>query len=60
MTLKLVGILICLLLISSSTTLAFTPFSRDEKQMKYQFFDTPSVPLPTSVGWMENLRRNAK
>jgi hypothetical protein len=53
MIIKLVGILICTLLISSSTTLAFTPFSRNEKQMKYQFFDTPSVPLPTSVGWMK-------
>ena len=53
MKITLVGILICTLLISSSTTLAFTPFTRDEKQMKYQFFDTTPVPLPKSTGWMK-------
>jgi outer membrane protein assembly factor BamB len=50
---KIVGIVICTLLISSSTALALMPFSRDEQQMKHQFFDTTSVPLPTSKGWIK-------
>ena len=42
-----------MLLISSTTTLALTPFSRDEQQMKHQFFDTTPAPLPTSKVWMK-------
>ncbi|MBE3136558.1 MAG: hypothetical protein IMZ43_04075 [Thermoplasmata archaeon] len=42
---KIIGILICTLFILSTTTLALTPFSRDEQQTKHQFFDTTPVPL---------------
>ncbi len=48
---KFVGIVICMLLISSTTTLALTPFRKDEQQAKHQFFDTTPVSLPTSKGW---------
>jgi hypothetical protein len=50
---KIIGIFVCMLMISSTTTLALTPFSRHEQQMKNHFFDTTSVPLPTSSGWMK-------
>ena len=50
---KIIGIVICMLLISSTTTLALTPFSRNEQQTKHQFFDTTPLPLPTSKGWMK-------
>jgi hypothetical protein len=50
---KLMGIFVCMLMISSTTTLALTPFSKDEQQTKNQFYDTNSVPLPTSNGWMK-------
>jgi len=50
---KIIGILICMLLISSTTTLALTPFNKDEQHMKHQFFDTTPVPLPTPKGWMK-------
>ncbi|MCX6664101.1 MAG: hypothetical protein NTZ75_07625 [Euryarchaeota archaeon] len=48
---KIIGIFVFTLLISSTTTLALTPFSRDEQQTKNQFFDTTPVPLPTSDKW---------
>ena len=50
---KIIGILICILLIFSSTTLALTPFSKNEQRGKNQFFNTTPVPLPTSGGWMK-------
>lgn len=50
---KIVGIVICMLLISSTSTLALTPFCRDGQQMKHQFVDRTPVPLPTSKGWMK-------
>jgi hypothetical protein len=50
---KIVGIVICMLLISSTTTLALTPFRKNEQQMKNQFFDRIPVPLPTPKGWMK-------
>jgi len=50
---KIVGIAICLLLISSSTTLALTPFRKNEQQTKNQFFDTTRVPLLAPKGWMK-------
>jgi hypothetical protein len=50
---RIIGILICLLLISSTTTLALTPFSRNEQLTKKQFFDTTQVPLPISKVWMK-------
>jgi hypothetical protein len=50
---KIVGIVICTLLISSTTTLALTPFSRIEQQTKNQVSETTSVLLPTSTGWMK-------
>jgi hypothetical protein len=53
MNYKIVGIVICTLLISSTTPLALTPFSRDEQQAKHQFFDTTPVPLPPPNGWMK-------
>jgi hypothetical protein len=53
MKVRIVGILICSLLISSTTTLAFTPVSRDDQEMKHQFFVTTPVPLPISKGWMK-------
>jgi hypothetical protein len=51
---KRIGIiLIFMLLISSSTTLALTTFSRDEKQIKNSFFDTTPIPLTRSKGWVK-------
>jgi predicted secreted protein len=50
---KIITICICMLLMLSSTTLALTPFSRDDQQTKHQVFDTTPVPLPTSKGWMK-------
>jgi len=50
---KIVGIAICLLLISSTTTLALTPFRKNEQQMKQQLSDTTPVPLPQPKGWMK-------
>jgi len=50
---KIVGILVCMLLISCSTTLALTPFSRDEQQTKHQFINKTPVPLPTYKRWMK-------
>ena len=45
--------LICMLLISSTTSLALTPFNRNDQQMKDYFFDTKPVLLPQSKGWMK-------
>jgi len=50
---KILGIITCILLISSSTTLALTPFNNDEQQTKHQFFDTTLVSLPISKVWMK-------
>ena len=44
---KIIGLFICMLMIScTTTTFALTPFSRDEQQMKHSYFDTIPVPLP--------------
>jgi len=51
---KIIGIFVCMLMTSCSTmTLALTQLSIDEKQMKNQFCDTTSAPLPLSKGWMK-------
>jgi hypothetical protein len=50
---KLVGIFICMLFISSTTTLALTSFNRNELQKKHSYFDTIPVPLPISKRWMK-------
>jgi hypothetical protein len=50
---KIIGILVCMLLISSTTTLALTPLNIDGQQTKHQVFDTTPVPLPPSKGWMK-------
>ena len=55
---KIAIFLICTLLVSGTTSLALTPFSRDEKQMKHQFFDTNQVLLSTSKGWMKTFGGN--
>ncbi len=44
---------ICTLLIFSATSIAYTTFNRNEKQMKQVFFDTTSDPLSLSNGWMK-------
>ena len=49
---KIIGIVICTLLISSTSTLALTPFCRDGQQTKNQFVDTTPVPLPPPTGWI--------
>lgn len=45
---KIIGIFICTLLISSTTTLALTPLSRNE-QPKNQFSDTTQVPSTHTI-----------
>jgi hypothetical protein len=50
---KIIGIIICTILISCSTTLALTPFSKDEQQRKHQFFNTTPVPLPAPKTWIK-------
>ncbi len=50
---KIVIFLICTLLISSTTSLALIPFSRDEKQIKNRFFNTTPGLLSASKGWMK-------
>ena len=50
---KIVGIFVCMLLISSTTTLALTPFSKDEQQQKHQFFNTTPVPLSAPKTWIK-------
>jgi len=51
---KIIGIVICMLLISSTTTLALTPLSRNEQQAKQQFFDPTPSSLIASKGWIKN------
>jgi len=48
---KIIAFLICVLLIFSTTSLALTPFKRDEVEMKHCFFDTTAVPLTASNRW---------
>ena len=50
---KIIGILICMLFISSSTSLAFTTLKRDEKNLDNSFFDKNPNPLLSSSGWMK-------
>ena len=50
---KILGIIICILLIMSSPAIALAPFNNDEQQTKHQFFDTTPVPLPISNVWMK-------
>jgi len=50
---KIVIFLICILLISSTTSLALTQYSKNKKQMKNQFSDITPVSLPTSKGWIK-------
>jgi hypothetical protein len=51
---KIIGIFVVMLMIScTTTTFAFTPFSRDEQQTKHRFLDTAPVPLPIPKGWMK-------
>ena len=52
---KIVGILVCMLLILSPTTLAVTSFSSDEQQMNHQCVDATLVLLPTPQGWMKTV-----
>jgi hypothetical protein len=49
----IVGICVCLLLILSTTTIALTPFSRNEQQTKNQLVYTTPDPLLASKGWMK-------
>ena len=55
---KIAIFLICTLLVSSTTSLALTPFCRDEQQIKHQFFETKQVLLSTSKGWMKTFEGN--
>jgi len=48
---KIVGVIICLLLISSTTTLALTPFSKDKQQIKHQYLDKKLDPLLKPKTW---------
>jgi hypothetical protein len=50
---KIIGIVICVLLIFGTTALAVKPFSRIEKPMKHQLVDRTSNPLLISGGWMK-------
>ncbi|PNX48599.1 MAG: hypothetical protein BV457_03370 [Thermoplasmata archaeon M9B1D] len=50
---KIVIFLILNLLIFSTTSIALTPFSKDEQQMKNSFFDITPSPLSSSSGWMK-------
>jgi hypothetical protein len=54
---KIVGLFVCLLLLLSTSTLALTPFSRDEQQADHRFFDASPIPLPTSGGWTKTFDR---
>ena len=51
MKIKIVTIVVCILLFSSTTTLALTTYNRDEQQIKHRFFDTTPVPLPVNEAW---------
>jgi hypothetical protein len=51
---KIIGIFVCMLMIScSTTTFALTTFIRDEKQTKNQLFDSTLSPLPKSSRWIK-------
>lgn len=54
---KIIGIVMSILLISSTTAIAVTLFNRYEQQTKKQFFDTTSVPFSISKE-SEDLQRN--
>jgi hypothetical protein len=54
---KIVGTVICTLLICSLTTLAFTPSSKDTQQTKHQFFNTTPVPLQAPKTWIKTFGR---
>jgi len=49
---KILGIIVCTLLISSTTTLGLTTFISDEQQTRHQLFDTTPIPLKPKV-WMK-------
>jgi hypothetical protein len=53
MKIKIFTIFVCMILFSSTTTLALTHFSKNKKETKNQFSDTTPVPLPTSSRWMK-------
>jgi len=48
---KFIGIVICMLLIFTSTTVALTPFNSIEQQTKNQFFDRTPCPVPIFKTW---------
>jgi len=50
---KILGIIICSPLISSTITLALIPFNKEEQQTKNKFFYTTPVPLPISKRWIK-------
>jgi hypothetical protein len=53
---KIIGIVICMLLISSTTTLAVIPLHKNEQQMKNQLFDTTNPKLSIG-GWIKTFGR---
>ena len=48
---KFIGVVICMLLIFTSTTVALTPFNSSEQQTKDQFFDRTPFPVPIFKTW---------
>jgi predicted secreted protein len=48
---KFIGVVICMLLIFTSTTVALTPFNSIEQQTKNQFFDRTPFPVPILKTW---------
>jgi hypothetical protein len=48
---KIIGIVVVLLLMVNTTTIAVTPCSQNTPQSKNQLIDTTPVPLPPSTGW---------
>jgi hypothetical protein len=50
---KIVGIVICILLISCSTALSVTPLRKNGHQIKQQCSDTTPFPLPSPKGWIK-------
>lgn len=55
---KILGIIICMVLISSTPTLAVTPFSQDKQQTFHPFFNRIPVPFSKSGGWMKTFGRS--
>lgn len=53
MKIKIGTIFVCMLLFSSTTTLAFTQLSKNKQETKNQFFDTTVITLPKSNGWIK-------